>query len=301
MTHKEDDNLKISGFTLTTNATKFGYPFIESIKSFLPVVDELIVVDGGSTDDTIKMIEAIGDKKIRIINDEFTKWEDDWTYSRMGKNKQRGYSECKGDVVIKFDADWILHEHSIQYNTLLDDIEYMILRGKLSMVMCRKCINLQGESFLKKQKTIAVNKSLCEALNISVDYRLNKEVNNWAFEPVGTFDSKRKMLLDSKKDMCGSDVIIYNYGFFFSTIKQIGWARKRHIDAENREKGKDFVITEQKAFDAYLKSLIGYRDKMKESGGLFDMELTKHPAVIQKMIENVKINQQGYSFFEELI
>ena len=33
--------MKISAFCLTTNATEFGYPFIESIKSWAKGVDEL--------------------------------------------------------------------------------------------------------------------------------------------------------------------------------------------------------------------------------------------------------------------
>ena len=40
--------MKISGFTYVRNGFKYGYPFIPSIQSLLPLVDELIVVVGDS-------------------------------------------------------------------------------------------------------------------------------------------------------------------------------------------------------------------------------------------------------------
>ncbi len=36
----------VSGFTFVRNGIKLDYPFIESIQSLLPIVDELIVVCG---------------------------------------------------------------------------------------------------------------------------------------------------------------------------------------------------------------------------------------------------------------
>jgi hypothetical protein len=42
------------------------FPIVEAIKSILPVVDEMIVLIGDSTDATIALIESIGDPKIKI-------------------------------------------------------------------------------------------------------------------------------------------------------------------------------------------------------------------------------------------
>ena len=35
--------MKVSGFTIVRNAIKYGYPVEESIRSLLPLVDELVV------------------------------------------------------------------------------------------------------------------------------------------------------------------------------------------------------------------------------------------------------------------
>ena len=59
--------MKISGFTFLRNGQKMGYPFVASIKSILPIVDEFIIALGPCDDDTEKMLRAISDPKIRII------------------------------------------------------------------------------------------------------------------------------------------------------------------------------------------------------------------------------------------
>ena len=58
--------MKISGFTIIRNAVLNDYPIVEAIKSILPVVDEMIVLVGNSSDDTITLMESIGDPKIKI-------------------------------------------------------------------------------------------------------------------------------------------------------------------------------------------------------------------------------------------
>lgn len=60
--------MKISGFTYIRNGFKMGYPFMASIQSLLPVVDELIVVVGDSEDGTREAIVNLMNDKIIIID-----------------------------------------------------------------------------------------------------------------------------------------------------------------------------------------------------------------------------------------
>ena len=59
--------MKISAFTFIKNGMILGFPFRESIRSVLPIVDEFVVNVGDSDDDTLEKIKEIGDPKIRII------------------------------------------------------------------------------------------------------------------------------------------------------------------------------------------------------------------------------------------
>ena len=58
--------MKIAGFTIIKNAVVNDFPIVEAIRSILPVVDEMIVLIGDSTDETTALIESIGDPKIKI-------------------------------------------------------------------------------------------------------------------------------------------------------------------------------------------------------------------------------------------
>ena len=59
--------MKVSAFTFIKNGQILGYPFLQSIQSVLPIVDEFIVNIGESEDDTLSIIKSIKSSKIRII------------------------------------------------------------------------------------------------------------------------------------------------------------------------------------------------------------------------------------------
>jgi glycosyltransferase involved in cell wall biosynthesis len=105
--------MKISGFTFIKNGQILGYPFIESIKSILPIVDEFIVNVGESEDDTLLKIQSISSKKIRIIT---SKWNDrmqDRGYV-YGQQKMIAQFNCSGDWVFYIEGDEVYHEIDLQ-------------------------------------------------------------------------------------------------------------------------------------------------------------------------------------------
>ena len=65
--------MKVCGFTIVRNAIKYGYPVVESIKSILPLCDQMVVAVGNSDDGTLEVIKSIGNRKIVIIE---TEWDD---------------------------------------------------------------------------------------------------------------------------------------------------------------------------------------------------------------------------------
>jgi glycosyltransferase involved in cell wall biosynthesis len=101
--------IKISGFTYVRNGFKYGYPFIPSIKSLLPLVDELIVVVGDSEDNTREAIVGLNDEKIKIID---TVWDDDLRVSGkiFAQQSNLGLRHITGDWAIHLQVDEVLHE-----------------------------------------------------------------------------------------------------------------------------------------------------------------------------------------------
>ena len=64
--------MKVCGFSFVRNGIKFDYPFIEAIRSILPLCDEVIVAVGKSEDNTLEMIRSI-DPRVRVIE---TLWDE---------------------------------------------------------------------------------------------------------------------------------------------------------------------------------------------------------------------------------
>jgi glycosyltransferase involved in cell wall biosynthesis len=94
--------MKVSAFTYVRNGLHFDYPFIESIKSILPIVDEFIVVIGDSFDGTKEAVEALNNPKIKIID---TVWED----SLRSGGKIFALQANTGLDNVSKDADWVFH------------------------------------------------------------------------------------------------------------------------------------------------------------------------------------------------
>jgi hypothetical protein len=105
--------MKISGFTFLRNGQKLGYPFVASIQSVLPIVDEFVIALGPCDDGTEKMLREIGDPKIRIIP---TQWNERIQpgYSVKGfvygQQKTIALYNCTGDWAFYLEADEVIHE-----------------------------------------------------------------------------------------------------------------------------------------------------------------------------------------------
>lgn len=115
---------KISGYTHILNPKIHGYPFIQSIASMIGFCDEVIVVDGGSTDGAIEEIKReLGEymhpdhgEVLKIITRE-------WDYEEPGMDgmqKAFGRAMVSSDAEFLWqqDADEIVHEND--YEKIID-------------------------------------------------------------------------------------------------------------------------------------------------------------------------------------
>lgn len=116
--------MKISGFTFLRNAVVNGYPFVESIRSLLPIVDEYIVAVGAGLDDTRKKIEDINDPKIRIIDTQWNEAMRDRGFV-YGQQKMIAQYNCTGDWAFYLEGDEVLHEAELQLirQAMIDNLD----------------------------------------------------------------------------------------------------------------------------------------------------------------------------------
>lgn len=101
--------MKVSGFTFLRNASMLAYPFIESLQSILPIVDEMVVNVGDCVDDTLDAIERIGSPKIRILR---STWNESMSQRGFVYAQQKMIAQynCTGDWAFYLEGDEVLHE-----------------------------------------------------------------------------------------------------------------------------------------------------------------------------------------------
>jgi hypothetical protein len=109
---------KISGFTIVRNAVKLDFPLEASIRSILPICEEVVVNVGRSDDDTLAVVQALGNPKIRILE---TDWDMTIKNKVLGDETLRAMRACRNPWGVYIQADEVLHERGLE--TLAHSIE----------------------------------------------------------------------------------------------------------------------------------------------------------------------------------
>lgn len=101
----------ISGYTTTKDCIEGGYPWEQSIMSMLGFCDEVVVVDGGSTDGTWERLQELAQEHSTLVVEQVAR---DWTHKRFavfdGAQKAEARNRCTSEFCWQMDADEIVHE-----------------------------------------------------------------------------------------------------------------------------------------------------------------------------------------------
>lgn len=108
--------MKVSGFTFLRNAQRLGYPFLASIRSVLPIVDEFVIALGDGEDETEQLLRQLAEPKLRIIP---TRWNEhiqsDYSVKGFvyGQQKSVALFNCSGDWAFYLEGDELVHENDL--------------------------------------------------------------------------------------------------------------------------------------------------------------------------------------------
>jgi hypothetical protein len=103
--------VKVSGFTLVRNAIKLDFPVEASIRSILPICDEVVVNVGRSEDETLDLVRSIGDPKVRIVE---TEWDMTRGNRVLGIETHCAMRACLHPWGVYIQADEVLHERGAE-------------------------------------------------------------------------------------------------------------------------------------------------------------------------------------------
>jgi len=113
--------MNVSAFTFLHNGVAGGYPFVEAINIVGIFVDEVVVVDMQSTDETRQVLEKLG---VRVIDGK-------WTPGAAGECLRENHAMhewCSYDVIWHFEADEVFSD------TLARSVAGKILQDGISQL-----------------------------------------------------------------------------------------------------------------------------------------------------------------------
>lgn len=104
--------MRVSGFTIVRGGVRAGYPFEASIRSLLPLVDEVVVSVGDDDDGTWEAVLAIADPKIRPFR---TTWGVPTPGAgELSAQTNAAMARCQGTWGVYLQADEVLHEADLE-------------------------------------------------------------------------------------------------------------------------------------------------------------------------------------------
>lgn len=168
--------MRISAHTYITDPLSTGYLIcLPAIQSFLDFADEVVVVDGGSTDGSLEALRRLrGSERLVVVSTEQTRWGagDAWERPQFGIQRQTGLERCTGDWAIAFDADHVLPdaEHGSLRRQLRQHADRDVLLG-FQLIECQDA----RYRAIGKRKWWCINRRLARADGIAIGYGIKED------------------------------------------------------------------------------------------------------------------------------
>lgn len=264
----------ISGLVVLSDAIKGCYPFIESITSFLPVVDEMVVViNPYGTDNTEEVIRETFKDKVRVVHAAFNIRKYGWQSYAISRTT--GYQACKGDVVMMFDADGILHEKDVELCKLRMDQQAANEETPSAYWLKHRIYKPDLYWEQKKHSGIYTKKFLGDHFDFY--HPDGRGIPNWTRTDV----VKSRQL----------DITLFGYEHVWDTKEMVMEKATRYGRMADKHAGRPLKADEE-YFSQYIKDLkTGIEEKGKK------MDISAHPKIIKDRLINLDESHFGYNFF----
>ena len=301
--------MKISAFLTISNPIRRQDPFTECLNNLLDFADEVIIVNGGDKINGEKLNDRLCEKTynkfkyVRIID---YKWPKDFDWKFIGEQFTRGYNNCTGDWVIRFDSDYFIHEYDFQsIREFLENCDapiasmpkkqflltnYYRVKSLVPVAFNKKKYgdrikldsggdlcqpSLDGKELKVDENPIISYKEIAVVSDNVSSEQLNKRLPNR--------QEKDNLIYSFDRGIC-----LWNYDFTFKQKEIIETDWKRFRNAWKKQFGKDM--------GEFMNMMKGRWKK----GGWRKININEHPKYIQEKIKNIRPEQFGYDGFGEL-
>lgn len=265
----------ISAFTILSNPDKYGYPWREAVKSFLNsgVVDELVVVYNPYSEEDFR--QELRDMGCRVVSGLFDLVKVGWL--SYGIVRTTGYQACKGDFILMFDADGVLHEKD--YGVLKQEVNMFQGRDDVAYGFWTKYRIFKPDTYwLQNKHSGWYNKRL---LGDNFDFYApdGRGIPNWWALP-----EKWK----SGKQLSAT---LFGYEHTWDT-KEAFIERMVNYGHMKAKLNNQPVQPDEFYVKEYIDDLKASLDKKGKK-----MDLSAHPAIMKERLDSINESHFGYNFF----
>lgn len=271
--------MKTSGLVILSNQEKMGYPWRESITSFLPVVDEMVCVHNPLSDDGSRaMLEefARDKKQIRIVSAPFDLLRYGWI--SYGIMRTVGYQACRGDIVVMFDADGVLHEKEAPRT--LEQLKWFDTATEY-------VLGYWGKYRLYKPFTGWLQN---KHSGIYHKGRLGDRFDFWRVDGGEVKGAPNVSLLYPNERSIQFDARLFGYEHFWDSEETMRFKINSYGQMIDRQHGRP-VKTPEEYFKNYIEEL---KADLEKKGEVFTFT---HPAIMQDKVNSINETHFAHSFF----
>jgi glycosyltransferase involved in cell wall biosynthesis len=218
--------------TIVTNPLTSGYyAYLACIDSWRKVADDVVVVDGGSTDGSVQLLRewTNGDPKVRVLSSDLTHWGpgDRFSWPQIYVNRQAGHEAIETDWVIYVDADHVLSVSSAanllpflgaKRNELL--LSFPVFHFSNGRYVCRK-VNRDWivNRRLASERGLPIGWGIAGKGNPLTDYPIHVARRERFTDP-DLHIHKEFLVGDPVEATATVPIEVFRYGHFFFTPRQ---------------------------------------------------------------------------------
>lgn len=271
--------MKVSGFTFIRNAILLDYPVEASIRSILPLCDEVVVAVGNSTDDTLALIQSI-DPKVKVI-------ESIWDDSLRANGAVLAVETDKALAAISPDSDWAFY---IQGDEVIHEQDHPAILKAM-------------QQYLQDNE---VDGLLFDYLHFYGSYDFVGVSNNWYKKEIRVIKPNRGIYSyrdaqgfrkspDQKLKVAPAHARVFHYGWVKDPgamqRKQEQFHRLWHDDAWVN---KNVKVAEQFDYEDHIHQLARFQgthplcvqDRIAQRNWVFQTDITRHKKRLKNILKD---------------
>lgn len=279
----------LSIHTTTTNPEARKYPYLEALASFCDLADEVIVVDGCSTDGSMEKIKK-NFPSVKIIT---IPWHDEFAQREFPIHLNAGLEACQGTWAFKCDIDFVFHELEIERIrkgiSQLDTNEVWL--GEIK----KMTVQHQLAGCIKTTVPWIINRINPDCEKIRYGRNMQNDRDDWS-KPViheSDWDQDTRIPIGQyipQNRIKRIDGKVWNYHYFFRNKQECFSQFARGARAFWRDTGKAiWGATDEQAWEVFRMQEKGRRDICNIA-----LALTDHPRYIQSRVANMTPDQYGF-------